>query len=154
MKQLFVRLGVVVFAMSCAAPDGLAKKREFHEPNLCGPIALYVVCFSHGVETTIDELTELAGYDGFGVTVAGLVHASETKGLTAKAYASSMRHLRKLSSPGIVDYPQGHFCVIVGIRAEGVVLFDPPDGTHVVDPKEFADDWGGHLIIFERTLAR
>lgn len=37
---------------------------RFYEPNRCGPIALFCVCKSYKIETTIDELAHLAGFDG------------------------------------------------------------------------------------------
>lgn len=149
MMRLAFILGAILASFMTHRAD--AKDPKFHEPNLCGPIAHYAVCFSQGIDTTIGELTELSGYDGFGVTIAGLVHASQKKGLAGKAYASSFRHLRRLSGPAIVDYPRGHFCVVAGVRKEGVVLFDPPEGTRLIDPKDFSADWGGHVIAFEQA---
>ena len=142
---------VLAGAVSCPTVALAQQNESFYEPNLCGPIALYAICQAHGVETTIDELSELCGYDGFGVTIAGIVHAAEKKGLAAKAYRSSVSHLKRLQGPAIIDLPRGHFCVLVGWRREGAVVFDPPEKSRIVSRRRFGKQWGGHVITFQGT---
>ncbi|HVC97820.1 MAG TPA: cysteine peptidase family C39 domain-containing protein, partial [Pirellulales bacterium] len=110
-------LAIVAAALMAVGPAARCADldlEQYYEPNRCGPIALYCVCKSYDIETTIDELAELAEFDGRETSVAGLIKAAEAKGLQAEAFESSLRHLTTLGGPGIIDYPKGHFCAFMG----------------------------------------
>lgn len=123
----------------------------FHQPNLCGPIALYGVCAHHGLDTAIDQLASRSGYDGRGVSVRGLVVAAESVGLKAEPLNSSITHVKRMTGPAIVDYPKGHFCLYFGWSDGQAVLYDYPEGRLTVPSSEFEERWGGHVILFHKA---
>lgn len=140
---------LVLTVVSLTAAGGAdLKLGRFYEPNRCGPIALYCVCKSYEVETTIDELSRLAGFDGRETSVAGLVAAAEAKGLKADALESSMAHLTTLGGPAIIDYPKGHFCAFFGWEGTSAVILDPPKRAERVSFGELRRGWGRHVITF------
>ena len=124
---------------------------RYYEPNRCGPIALYCVCKSYSIDTTIDELAKFAGFDGRETSVAGLVSASAKVGLKAEALDSSMTHLTTLGGPAIIDYPEGHFCAFFGWKGTSAVILDPPEKAKLVSINELRRRWGRHVLTF--TLA-
>ena len=123
---------------------------QYYEPNRCGPIALYCVCKSYGIETTIDELSELAEFDGRETSVAGLIKAAEAKGLKAEAYESSLRHLTSCGGPAIIDYPRGHFCAFMGWEGLKARILDPPKESELISLRELYKYWGGHIVRFSK----
>lgn len=96
------------------------------------------------------ELAELAGLDRKGVTLAGLVKAANSKGLTASAWSSTLSQLQQTAGPAILDWPEGHFVVLVRWEVGAAVLFDPPSGLRTVGTNQLAARWGGHLLTFTR----
>lgn len=140
-----VAFSVLFFAAANGADQSL---EQYYEPNRCGPIALFCVCKSYKIETTIDELAHLAGFDGRETSVAGLVAAAEAKGLKAEPFESSMAHLTTLGGPAIIDYPKGHFCAFYGWKGTSAVILDPPKKTELVSFNQLRRDWGRHVITF------
>src|SRR5687767_10710665 len=115
----FVRGRRILFMLLCyGLSRGISAHAEdaakYYEPNRCGPIALFVVCRLYDVEATLDELSDLAGTHRDGTSIAGLVAAAKAKGIKAKAWHSSVGHLKRLGGPAIIDFPAGHFCVFLG----------------------------------------
>ncbi|HUY31183.1 MAG TPA: cysteine peptidase family C39 domain-containing protein [Pirellulales bacterium] len=142
-----VLVAVLLAPANCAD----LKLERFYEPNRCGPIALYCVCKSYQIDTTIDELAKLAGFDGRETSVAGLVAAAEKKGLKAEALESSMAHLTTLGGPAIIDYPKGHFCAFFGWDGTSAIILDPPKKAERVGFGELRRRWGRHMITFSAT---
>lgn len=122
---------------------------NYYRPNLCGPASLYAVCRLRGIETSIDELAELAGTDRRGTSVYGLIQAARAKGLKAQAYESSIKHLHEIKGPAIIDLPAGHFCVLRGWQKEEALLVDPPGPNRLVSAADLEVSWGKHVIVFE-----
>lgn len=125
---------------------------QYYQPNLCGPIALCCICRSFGIEATIDELTELSDFDGQATSVYGLVKAASAKSLHAETFESSVRHLRTISGPAIVDFPKGHFSVFAGWSGDKLLICDPPQKVTAVDLSHFEEEWQGHLILFSKFI--
>lgn len=126
---------------------------QYYEPNRCGPIALYCVCKSYGINTTIDELADLAEFDGRETSAAGLIKAAEAKGLKAEAYESSLRHLTSLGGPAIIDYPQGHFFAFMSWEGMSARILDPPNESELISLRELYQWWGRHVIVFSKAEA-
>lgn len=99
---------------------------RFYQPNQCGPVALYAVCRIQGVPAKIAELAKLAGTDRHGTTAGGIVRAARAKGLETQAWKSTVRHLRRLNGPVIIDFPRGHFVVLAGWKDDRALILDPP----------------------------
>lgn len=139
----------------CVTLNGMADWQEelqqYYQPNLCGPIALCCVCKHFGIPCHVDELASLSGYDGRGTTFKGLASAAEAKGLHAEPFDSSLRHLRTLGGPGIIDFPQGHFAVFLGWEKGQVKIMSPPGGVEYHSVTELKKDWGNHVMVFQHS---
>lgn len=129
--------------------DALAER--YYQPNLCGPIALYCVCLQFDISTTIGELADLAGFNGRGVTLAALKAAAEAKGLRVKAYKASLRFLKSIRGPAIIDFPEGHFCTFLGWKDRRAVIQDPPHDLRLISPNDLEDHWGKHVLVFSKA---
>ena len=146
---LLVCLGVSVASRSLIlGAENADLSRRYYEPNRCGPIALYCVCKQYGIKTTIDELAELSGFRGRPTSVAALVNAAQAKGLIAKPYESSLRHLTRTGGPAILDFPIGHLSVFLGWNKGKARIMDPPRPVKTVTQAELKKKWGRHLITF------
>lgn len=139
---------VVALTWSCCFGEDPEKLNGFYQPKRCGPIALFAVCRWHSVETSVPELMELSGSGRHGTSVAGLVQAAKAKGFKATAYASSPKHLTQISGPAIVDYPLGHFSVLLKASGDEVIILDPPKAHAKLSMNTFEKAWGGHVIEF------
>lgn len=149
-RWMALALCAVIALLSASARCDDLDLDQYYEPNRCGPIALFCVCKSYGIETTIDELAELADFDGRETSVAGLIKAAEAKGLRAEAYESSLRHLTTLGGPAIIDYPRGHFCAFMGWDGLKARILDPPKESELISLRDLYKYWGGHVICFSK----
>lgn len=120
---------------------------KMYKPNQCGPIALCLASRVLGKPLAVSDAVRLSGADDRGVSMAGLVKAARASGLCAEAYRSSLRHLSNLDTVAIVDYPRGHYSVLIGVKAETVRLWDLPEGEAVVPVREFTDGWGKNVLV-------
>jgi ABC-type bacteriocin/lantibiotic exporter with double-glycine peptidase domain len=141
-------LACLLLAAGGAAAEPPEKLAAYYQPKQCGPIALFVVCRWHNVEATIEELVGLAGTGRHGSNVAGLIQAAKTKGLDGKGYASSSKHLIRIKTPAIVDYPMGHFSVLLRATSDQITILDPPKKMEDIPMSEFVRRWGGNVIEF------
>lgn len=76
----------------------------------------------------------------------------EGQGFVAEAYRMGFEGLVKASAPYaplIVHYdrPQGHFAVLVGALADGVVVADPASGLLFLPRQDFESRWSGAVLI-------
>lgn len=126
---------------------------RFYQPNQCGAVALYAVCRIQGVPAKIAELAKLAGTDRHGTTAGGIVRAARAKGLEARAWKSTVRHLRRLNGPVIIDFPRGHFVVLAGWTDDRAVIIDPPAPVATIDVRDLQKNWGGAAITFSSRQA-
>ena len=139
---------VFISAVNVGAAERPSEFSKYYERNRCGPIALCCILRHFDIGSTIDEVAELCGYRGQPITVAALVAAAEKKGLVAETYESSLRHLKRIGGPAIIDFPFGHFCVFLGWEDGKARIQDPPHPVRAVMPEELEKKWGRHLITF------
>jgi ABC-type bacteriocin/lantibiotic exporter with double-glycine peptidase domain len=132
----------------CGSAMRAQASEKHYELGLCGPIALKAVCSWYHITVDFDVMVAACGYDGRGVSVAGLVAAGEVAGLRAIPYNSTVRHLKTLKSPAIIDYPAGHFCVLFGWSEGKAVLFDGPFGRIEATCEQLERCWGKHAVVF------
>jgi len=128
-------------------PPGSQYTRDYYQPNYCGPISLYMVLQHYGIKTSIEEVASLAGVERKGTSIAGLIRAAEAKGVSASAFRSSVRHLKRIQGPAIIDLPEGHYCVFAGWRDGAVLVLDPPRPNRWVTVNELDKHWGKRLIV-------
>jgi ABC-type bacteriocin/lantibiotic exporter with double-glycine peptidase domain len=143
---LCAALGLLLLNVSFAEPP--EKLAKFYQPQRCGPTALYVVCRWHDIRTSVDELVELSGVGRHGSSVSGLIQAGKAKGLDGKGYASSIKHLTRVQIPAIVDYPMGHFSVLLRATSSQVTILDLPKRVEDISASDFSRRWGGNVIEF------
>jgi len=98
--------------------------RCWREDTFCGPKSLLVAYQQLGVNASVDELAKLSGKDEYGTTMAGLVKATEAKGLHAVGMKIGTDDLAKLRVPAVAYLWGDHF----------VAIKTSPDGLRIIDP--------------------
>lgn len=92
------------------------------------------------------------------VSLGELCLILEGRGFFAEAYRMGFEGLVKAGAayaPLILHYdrPQGHFVVLVGALADGVVVADPASGLLFLPRKDFEARWSG-AVLFARLPGR
>jgi hypothetical protein len=118
---------------------------------LCGPQCLLSICHRFGVETTIDQLTDLCGTDEHGTTLYGLCAAAKKLGLEASAMKIGVDELIKLQSPSICYVWVNHYVVASG-RSDGLVdVTDPPRESGAMALEDFRNYYSGYAVLISRN---
>ena len=125
---------------------------------LCGPLSLFRVCELLKVQTGLDELKKLSGFDqNHGTTMLGIKEAAIYKGLAPVGVRVPIELLRKKKPPmpAIAYINFNHFLVFESVTEKGVTIFDP---AQKYEPHltwdELADIWYGDLLIFDKKKTR
>jgi len=113
----------------------------------CGPAALATVLQRLGVNTTEDELAELAGTTEDGTTMQGLLEASRAKGVNATGMKLNISELRENMIAYTINDGTGHYTVINGITNDTVKLADPGLGNIEMNIEEFAEIYSGYALV-------
>ncbi|QEF94545.1 peptidase C39 [Methanothermobacter sp. KEPCO-1] len=109
----------------------------------CGPAALATLLQNLGINTTEDELADLAETTEDGTTMQGLIKAAKAKGVNAVAKRVSVENLK----PGMIVYMDGHYSVIRDVDNETVSLADPSLGKISRPLEEFKDEYSGMALL-------
>ena len=83
--------------------------------------------------------------------MAGLMAAAEQMGLEPCAMHSNIDHLKRLTGPAVIDFPQGHFCVLLDWSGGQARILDPPRPIGTFSVSELEKYWGKHVVIFSRA---
>ena len=119
---------------------------------LCGPKSLLVVCNKLKVQTNIEELKQLSGYDETqGTTMAGLYKAAQAKGLYAEGMKLSIEELSKLKIPIIAYFWENHCVVIDGFKGDKLTIIDYPQDPYSISKEEFANYYSGFAILVAKN---
>ena len=130
-------LSQVGHAQSCSNAD-----------PLCGPASLLALCQTLGVETDLQELEELTGFDNeTGTTMSGLRRAAEVKGLHAVGMKIGIDELVSNKALAIAYLWGNHFVAVECDDSEGIKVTGS-SGKPVVAPKqEFAKFYSGFALL-------
>jgi ATP-binding cassette subfamily B protein len=124
-----------------------------HDANDCGPACLVSVARHFGLRVPIARIRQMAGTDGLGTSLLGLVAAAEKIGLSAKGVKSSREYFSKLPLPVIAHVSlqtthSFHYVVLYGIGKKKVRMMDPAHGRmQRCSLKEFQSRWTGVAVL-------
>lgn len=117
----------------------------------CGPATLASVARHHGIPVSLEQMRNLAGTDGVGTNLLGMVQAAEKLGFSARACKGPFDALPSVPLPAIAHIKNeeglGHFVVLYQADKKGVVLADPARGIRKLSRDEFCAMWSGYLIV-------
>lgn len=127
----------------------------------CGPAALATL-LTHYYGTPISEatFTERAVADMTsrgkevteGLTLLSLKKALTTESITSAGYKLNLEQLRKIMEAGLpvvanVQYPKGHYYLVLGIDDQNVLLADPSWGVRSQPLTNFLNAWNGFCQV-------
>lgn len=117
----------------------------------CGPATLASVAKHHGMPVSLEQMRNLAGTDGVGTNLLGMVQGAEKLGFTARACKGPFDALPTVPLPAIAhvrtEEGLGHFVVLYRADKKSVVLADPARGVRTLSKDEFSATWTGYLIV-------
>ncbi|WP_432703681.1 C39 family peptidase [Methanothermobacter thermautotrophicus] len=113
----------------------------------CGPAALATILQRLGVNTTEDELAELAGTTEDGTTMQGLLEAARAMGMNATGMRLSISELRANMIAYTISDGIGHYTVINEITGDTVKLADPSLGNIEMSIDDFAQIYSGNALV-------
>lgn len=118
----------------------------------CGPEALYQACKLAGIQSTLQDLRELAGTGEKGTTMLGLAKAARAKGWDAQGLKVNYAYLQEMPMPVIAWMNGDHFLLVT--KAEGAVvdLFDPGKGDRKISRQEFSRMWSGYVLALATNI--
>lgn len=134
----------------------------------CGPAALATL-LTHYYGTPVSEahFTELATEDMAkrgkqvlsGLTMLSLKNALATEGISAEGYKIGVPELRALTSGGLpvlvnVQYPKGHYYLVIDMDDENVLLADPSWGMRSQSIQQFLHAWNGVVLVPQPSEAQ
>ncbi|MEN6293933.1 MAG: C39 family peptidase [Methanobacterium sp.] len=113
----------------------------------CGPAALATVLNNLGINTTEQELVNLAGTDESGTTMYGLVQAAHAKGVQAIWTKLSVNELKENDIVFLNISGDTHYSVIKEITNECVKLADPNLGNIEMDIDKFNEVYSNDTLV-------
>ena len=129
--------------------------KQFDESD-CGAACLAMICSHYKSYYSITQIREAAGTDRQGTSLKGLVTASNSLGLEAKAVKAGEKILvPEFNVPFIahLNYSDGcsHFVVVHKISARKVFVADPNGHFLKYTKEEFLKIWSGYLVMVSPT---
>jgi RHS repeat-associated protein len=113
--------------------------------QMCGPIALAKLLQAQGVNVSSEDLAKLAGTDGTGTTMLGLVEAAKSKGIEITGVRAAS--LASLKTPFIAHVNGDHFVVVRQVTDDKVTVDDADNATKTESIAQFGARWQGNAII-------
>ncbi|MEN8799943.1 MAG: ABC transporter transmembrane domain-containing protein, partial [Flavobacteriaceae bacterium] len=124
-----------------------------HDGNDCGPACLASVARHFRLKVPIARIRQMAGTDGQGTSLLGLVEAAEKIGLSAKGVQSNKEYLTKLPLPAIAHISlqtthSFHYVVLYSIGRKRLRLMDPAFGRmQSCTIEDFQARWTGVVVL-------
>ena len=113
----------------------------------CGPAALATVLNNLGINTTEQELVNLAGTDESGTTMYGLAQAAHAKGVQAIWIKLSVNELKENDIVFLNISGDTHYSVVKEITNESVKLADPNLGNIEMDIDNFNEVYSNDTLV-------
>lgn len=127
----------------------------------CGPAALATL-LTHYYNTSVSEqtftkrsMTDMRARGKkvtAGLTLLSLKNALRSEGIASTGYRLNITQLREVMKVGLpvianVQYPKGHYYLILGLDTENVLLADPSWGVRSQPIGNFLNAWNGVVLI-------
>ena len=117
----------------------------------CGAACLGSVLAYYGRWVPLSELRQKCEVSRDGSSAAGLVRAARFYGLDSRGLSIQDEQLKKLPLPLILLWQFSHFIVLEGFGSDKFYLNDPSTGRRTLSAQEFARDYSGIALSFERN---
>ena len=123
----------------------LARNAAAAGPQECGPVALMKLLAAEGIPATVDELARLAGTDGTGTSMQGLVDAATSKGLPL----AGVQIARGAAvEPPFIAFVNGNHFVLVREKGDRGYLVEDVDGSMAwQEDAVFRFGWDGAALV-------
>lgn len=171
--RLLPLLLLAMLMISAASAEGTGgiklpeQDLDWRSVNRCGPNALYVILFMHGLKPDYNKIISGMTITPQGASVADIVRSSEDNGLPLVAIKANVEDLAQFSMPTIVHYQPpgelGHYAVLLRVNPDKT--FSTIEATRgkveVQSTGDFLSKWSGVVLIrksdwiaweFERIL--
>ena len=112
----------------------------------CGPAALATLLQNLGINTTEDELADLAETTEDGTTMQGLIKAAKAKGVNLIGVKLNITELRGNMITYTVSDGEGHYTLIREVTNNTVKLADPTQGNIEIPLEEFQKIYTGYTL--------
>lgn len=123
---------------------------EQEEEMDCGAACLAMICRYHGVQTTLEQLRDMADIDQGGATLESLAVTAERLGFIARGMHATFVELMDFELPVLVHWQNYHYVVIFGLTPNLVYVADPATGFKQMTRTEFEKGWNGTCLVLER----
>jgi predicted double-glycine peptidase len=121
--------------------------------SLCGPYCLLTICNHFKVQSSLEELCNLTGYNQYdGTTLLALHQTSQKKGLPVVPMKLNMDELCDFNAPSIVFVDGNHYLVVHGCVGNNIIIQDPPNSSYQVSKESFKKRWSGEALVFSEKL--
>lgn len=123
------------------------------EATECGAACLAMILARMGRWVPLEEMRVSCGVSRDGSKAANVLRAARQYGLAAKGYRKDLSTFASLPFPMIMFWNFNHFVVVEGVdlRSGSAWINDPATGPRQVGEVEFAENFTGVCLVFERT---
>ena len=122
--------------------------------KLCGPKSLIIVCHKLGIESDLEEMKTLCGYDDkTGATLLGLLNAGKAKGLQAVGMKIGLDELAAFKGSSIAHLWDNHFVVVEPGDADTIMVTDPPNDPKSVKKDDFKKAYSGFALLIAKDAS-
>ena len=121
----------------------------------CGPAALATLLthyYGSPVTEQIADMNSRGKQVTEGLTLLSLKTALSAEQISSTGYKLNLTQLRKVMEAGLpvvanVQYPKGHYYLILGLDDENVLLADPSWGVRSQPIANFLNAWNGVVLV-------
>lgn len=107
----------------------------------CGVACLRMICWYHGRDVSMSELSQICNPSNEGVSLLGISEAAELLGLHTVSGRISVEDLKNDPLPCILHWNQNHFVVLYKVKKKRYYIADPAKGIIKYTAQEFARHW-------------
>ncbi|MDZ4172269.1 MAG: hypothetical protein CVV28_11100 [Methanobacteriales archaeon HGW-Methanobacteriales-1] len=118
----------------------------------CGPASLVTILKKLGVNTTEEEIVNLAGTDLTGTTMYGMLQAAQSKGLIAKGLKLNVNELRTDNLVLLAIGDQGHYIIVKNVTNTTVYLADTSMGNMEMSLEKFNSLYSGNALVITNNV--
>ena len=143
-----------IFMFLLAHASFAACKSCSESDKLCGPKTLIIVCHKLGIESDLEEMKTLCGYDDrSGTSMLGLLNAAKSKGLQAVGMKIGLDELAAFKGPKIAHLWDNHFMVVEPWDADTIMVTDPPGEPKAMKKDDFKKAYSGFALLIAKDAS-